>query len=215
MRRMQLHTSGDRMSLHPSSPEDVPWSTAVVARAAFPHGDPYLKLRDEVGTVFRDAQFAALFASRGQPAEAPWRLALAIVLQFAEDLSDRRAADAVRSRIDWKYLLGLALSDAGFDASVLSEFRSRLVAGGAEEQLLTSFLALYREKKLLRTRGRQRTDATHVLDACLFATLAVVRVETEAWLTTHNTERPHDSLGEVQPLTFLPQALSHPRTLQP
>ena len=113
------------MSLRPTVSADVPTSTATVARAAFPRGNPYLRLRDALGTVFSDAQFAPLFPSRGQPAEVPWRLALVTVLQFAENLSDRRAAEAVRGRIDWKYLLGLELADPGFDASVLSEFRTR------------------------------------------------------------------------------------------
>ena len=131
----------------------------------FPDGNPYLRLRDQLGTIFTDAQFAPLFAPCGQPAECPWRLALVTLLQFAENLSDRRAADAVRSRIDWKYLLGLELTDPGFDASVLSEFRGRLVAGGAEEHLLDTLLALCREQKLLSARGRQRTDSTHVLGA--------------------------------------------------
>jgi transposase len=153
------------MSLHPTVSGNVPASTAAVARAAFPHGNPYLLLRDRLGTIFTDAQFTSLFASCGQPAECPWRLALVTLLQFAENLSDRRAADAVRSRIDWKYLLGLDLTDPGFDASVLSEFRGRLVAGGAEEQLLNTLLALCRDLKLLSARGRQRTDSTHVLGA--------------------------------------------------
>src|SRR4051794_13723963 len=86
-------------------------------------------------------------------------------MQFREGLSDRQAADAVRSRIDWKYLLGLELSDPGFDASVLSEFRARLVAGGAETLLFNTLLERFRERKLLRARGRQRTDSTHVLAA--------------------------------------------------
>ena len=113
------------MSLRPSLTGAVPESTAMVARAAFPRGNPYMRLRDILGTVFTDQQFAALFPSHGQPTEAPWRLALVTLLQFAENLSDRRAADAARSRIDWKHLLGLELADPGFDASVLSEFRSR------------------------------------------------------------------------------------------
>src|SRR6185436_5367069 len=124
------------MSLRPQTCPEVPASTATVARAAFPRGNPYLRLGDALGTVFSDAQFAPLFPSRGQPAETPWRLALVTVLQFAENLSDRRAAEAVRGRIDWKYLLGLELADPGFDASVLSEFRTRLVTGGAEALLL-------------------------------------------------------------------------------
>jgi transposase len=153
------------MSLRPTLSGHVPASTATVAHAAFPQGNPYLRLRDRLGTIFTDAQFAPLFASCGQPAECPWRLALVTLLQFAENLSDRRAADAVRGRIDWKYLLGLELTDPGFDASVLSEFRGRLVAGGAEEHLLDTLLALCRDLKLLRARGRQRTDSTHVLGA--------------------------------------------------
>src|SRR4051812_28861262 len=112
------------MSLRPETRTEVPSSTAAVARAAFPRGNPYLRLRDALGSVFSDAQFAPLFPSRGQSAETPWRLALVTVLQFAENLSDRRAAEAVRGRIDWKYLLGLELADPGFDASVLSEFRT-------------------------------------------------------------------------------------------
>ena len=83
-----------------------PDETARVARAAFPHGNTYLRLRDELGTLFADDDFAALYPARGQPAEAPWRLALVTVLQFVENLSDRQAADAVRARIDWKYALG-------------------------------------------------------------------------------------------------------------
>ena len=104
------------MSLHPTPAVAVPASTAVIARAAFPRGNSYVRLRDTLGPVFNDQQFAALFPSHGQPAEAPWRLALVTLLQFAENRSDRRAADAARSRIDWKYLLGLDLADPGFDA---------------------------------------------------------------------------------------------------
>jgi transposase len=126
------------MSLHPEPIEPVPEETARVARAAFPRGNPYLRLRDTLGSIYTDADFADLFPRRGQSAEAPWRLALVTVLQFAEGLSDRQAAEAVRSRIDWKYALGLALTDPGFDFSVLSEFRVRLITGAAEQRLLGS-----------------------------------------------------------------------------
>ena len=116
------------MSLKPSVIEPVPEETARVARAAFPKGNLYLSMRDELGIAFSDADFAELFPRRGQPAFAPWRLALITVMQFLENLSDRQAAEAVRSRIDWKYALGLELTDAGFDYSVLSGFRERLLA---------------------------------------------------------------------------------------
>ena len=153
------------MSLKPSLIEVVPADTARVARAAFPKGNLYLAMRDELGVLFEDADFAELFPRRGQPAFAPWRLALITVMQFLENLSDRQTADAVRSRIDWKYALGLKLTDSGFDYSVLSGFRERLADSGRQSLLLDRMLELLREKKLLKARGRQRTDSTHVLAA--------------------------------------------------
>src|SRR3954449_1690691 len=124
-----------------------------------------IKLRDELGTIFADADFADLFPKRGQPGLAPWRLALITLLQFREDLADRRAAEAVRARIDWKYLLDLELDDPGFDASVLCEFRARLIEGAAEERLLGKLLEACQARGLLKARGRQRSDTTHVLAA--------------------------------------------------
>lgn len=153
------------MSLRPGPVPPVPDETARVARAAFPGGNPYVRMRDELDSVFEDAQFGALFPTRGRPAEAPWRLALVTVFQFTEGLSDRQAADAVRGRIDWKYALSLELTDAGFDHTVLSEFRGRLLEGGAETLPLDGLLARCRERGLLKARGRQRTDSTHVLAA--------------------------------------------------
>ncbi len=153
------------MSLQPGPVPPVPAETARVARAAFPKGTAFMRMRDEFGAIYEDAAFAPLFPARGQPAEAPWRLALVTVFQFAEDLSDRQAADAVRGRIDWKYALSLDLVDPGFDASVLSEFRTRLLAGGVGELLLDTLLAAFRQRGLLKARGRQRTDSTHVLAA--------------------------------------------------
>ena len=153
------------MSLQPQPLGSVPEETARVARAAFPRGNLYMRMRDEFGPIFTDTAFAPLFAARGRPAEAPWRLALVTLMQYAEGLSDRQAAQAVRSRIDWKYALGLELTDPGFDSTVLSEFRTRLLAGQAECQLLEALLERGRERQWLRARGRQRTDSTHVLGA--------------------------------------------------
>ncbi len=114
----------------------LPEATAQVARAAFPKGNPYIRMRDALGPIYTNPEFAVLFSPTGQPAEAPAHLALVTIMQFAEGLSDAQAADAVRGRIDWKYALALELTDDGFDASVLSEFRSRLIAGNAELLLL-------------------------------------------------------------------------------
>jgi transposase len=160
-----LSLSEALMSMHPTPAAPVPEETARVAHAAFPRGNTWMALRDTAGPIYDDASFAALFARRGRPAEAPWRLALVTVMQFAEGLSDRQAAEAVRARIDWKYALGLELTDPGFDFSVLSEFRVRLIDGSAEQQLLERLLTVCREHGWLRARGRQRTDSTHVLGA--------------------------------------------------
>ena len=153
------------MSLRPDDEHPIPEATRRVARAAFPKGTLAMRLADQLGAIYRDEQFAALFPVRGQPALSPARLALVTVLQFVEGLPDRQAADAVRGRIDWKYALGLELTDPGFDRTVLSEFRLRLVDGDAALLLLDTLLARVRELKLLKRRGRQRTDSTHVLAA--------------------------------------------------
>src|SRR5262245_36394496 len=153
------------MSLHPHIIASVPDETARVARAAFPKGHPSLTFRDALGTIFQDEDFATLFPLGGQPGLPPWRLALVTIMPFRENLADRQAAEAVRARIDWQYLLSLELTDPGFDFSVLSEFRDRLLAGSAAELLLDTLLERCRALGLLTARGQQRTDATHVLAA--------------------------------------------------
>ncbi len=153
------------MSLQPQPIPAIPEETARVARAILPQGNRYLLLRDELGTIYSDERFAALYPQLGQPAEQPWRLALVTVMQYMENYTDRQAAEAVRTRIDWKYVLSLELTDPGFDFSVLCEFRQRLVAGQQEELLLTTLLELCRQRGWLKERGKQRTDSTHVLAA--------------------------------------------------
>jgi transposase len=143
----------------------IPEETIRVARAAFPKGNVFMRMHDELGPLYRNPQFAALFSPTGQPAEDPARLALVLVMQFAEGLSDRQAADAVRGRIDWKYALALELTDPGFDASILSEFRTRLLQGEAEHLVLETLLTLLHERGLLKARGTQRTDSPHILAA--------------------------------------------------
>jgi transposase len=143
----------------------IPPETERVARAVFPGGCLVMRMRDLLGPVFTDEEFAPLFSSRGQPAVSPGRLALVSVLQFAEGLTDRQAAHAVRARIDWKYALGLGLDEQGFDFSVLSEFRSRLIDGGMQQRILEAVLDAARAAGLVKAGGRQRTDATHVLAA--------------------------------------------------
>ena len=151
------------MSLKALPIPPVPEETARVAHAVFPHGNVFMQVRDALGTIYTDEAFADLFPTHGQPAFPPWRLALVTVFQFMENLTDRQAADAVRDRLAWKYALSLELTDTGFDHSVLSEFRSRLVEGKAQQRLLDLLLQRCRDGGWLKARGQQRTDSTHVL----------------------------------------------------
>jgi transposase len=207
------------MSLRPQQPiPPVPEDTARVARAAFRGGNPCLVLRDRLGAIFSDADFADLYPQLGQPAYAPWRLALVTLLQFREGLSDRGAAEAVRARIDWKYLLGLDLADPGFDHSVLCEFRGRLLAGEATGRLLQRVLDAARADGLLRGRGRQRTDSTHVLAAVrdlnrielvaetLRATLNALAAAVPHWLRVVAAPEWRERYGRRIEETRLPEA---------
>ena len=128
------------MSLHPQAQYVAPVETAKVAHAAFPKGNLCMTMADTLGTFLSDEAFSELFEVRGQPAESPWRLALVTILQFVEGLTDRQAANSVRSRIDWKYLLCLELTDTGFNHTVLSEFRTRLVKADAERLVFDRLL---------------------------------------------------------------------------
>jgi transposase len=151
------------MSLKSLPIPPVPEEVARVAQAVFPRGNVIMQMRDTLGTIYTDEAFADLFPTHGQPALAPWRLALVTVFQFLEGLTDRQEALAVRDRLAWKYALSLELTDPGFDHSVLSEFRSRLVQGHAEQRLLDLLLERCREGGWLKAHGRQRTDSTHIL----------------------------------------------------
>jgi transposase len=151
------------MSMQPQPWPGVPAETARVARRAFGKGTLAIRARDEMGSWCDDADFAGAYGAAGRPGISPAQLAMVTVLQFTEDLTDRQAADAVRGRLDWKYCLGLALEDEGFDFSVLSELRSRLVAGSLELAILDLLLGRLKELGLVGAGGRQRTDSTHVL----------------------------------------------------
>jgi transposase len=156
---------GSGMSLQAWDDWGVPELTARVVRASFPKGTLAVRIRDVLGPVFTDEPFAQAFRVQGRPAVSPGALALVSVLQYAEGLSDRQAADQVRARMDWKYLLGLELDDPGFDFTVLGDFRARLIEHGLQEKVLDVILDRCSQHGLLRAGGRQRTDSTHVLAA--------------------------------------------------
>jgi transposase len=113
-------------------------------------------VRDKLGAWLADEQFAGAYGTRGKPGWPPSRLALVTIFQEVEDLTDRQAAEAVRTRIDWKYALGLDLADPGFDHSVLSEFRGKVAAGGLEQVVLDALLARLAAEGLVKAGGKQR-----------------------------------------------------------
>ena len=177
--------------LKPENDDQIPEETAKVAKAAFPNGNIYLTLRENLGLIFEDQTFQDLYPSLGQPAESPGRLALVTIMQYLEDLPDLQAAEAVRSRIDWKYILGLHLDDPGFDFSVLSEFRQRLLEGKAESLLLDKLLEKCEGLGLLKGKKKQRTDSTHVI--------AVVRALSLLELVGETMRRVLDEAAQLAP----------------
>ncbi|WP_019011814.1 IS1182 family transposase [Deinococcus aquatilis] len=191
------------MSLHPQPIGEIPETTARIAQAAFRKGNTIMRLRDEFGALYTDADFAHLFPVRGQSALAPWRLALVTVFQFLENLTDRQAADQVRARIDWKYALGLELEDSGFDFSVLSEFRKRLIQGKADHLLLDNMLAHFKAQGLIKAKGKQRTDSTHVLaHVRALNHLELVAETLRAALNELATQAPDWTRGMAEPEWF-------------
>ena len=180
--------------LRPTPQAPIPEETAAAARGAFPNGTLFVWMRDEFEQLYQDEEFADLYADKGQPGWSPWRLALVCIMQYVADLNDRDTADAVRGRIDWKYALGLPLSDPGFHFSLLSEFRNRLLSGGAESRLFERVLVQFEEKGWLSSGGKQRTDSTHVLSTisersrlealheCLRAALNDISEQEPEWL---------------------------------
>jgi transposase len=154
------------MTWRPQPLPPVPEATVAAVRAAFPRGNLYVDLRAEFGTLYEDHLFADLYADHGRPVEvAPWRLALVMVMQYIEGLTDRQAADAVRRCIDWKYALSLELTDPGFDFTLLHDFRDRLLTHEAAQRLLDTFIIACKARGWIKARGTQRTDSTHVLAA--------------------------------------------------
>lgn len=214
------------MSLTVRLRQEIPEETVRIAQAAFPKGNPYMKMRDTLGELYSDREFAELFPERGRPAESPGVLALTTIIQFAEGLSDRQAAEEVRGRIDIKYALGLELTDPGFDYSVLSEFRGRLIEQGLESQLLDNMLQQLKEQGLLKAGGPQRTDSSHVLAAvrqvnrleCVGETIRQVLNElaTEApeWLLEQITADWFDRYGVRFEMYRLPKKKAEREALQ-
>ncbi|HYN63531.1 MAG TPA: transposase [Candidatus Limnocylindrales bacterium] len=151
------------MSLKPQPSRPMPEDLARLGAILLPQDSPYCLIGDQLYAQYDNAAFADLYHKEGKPALPPVDLLFVLALQALEDLGDRGAADAVRLRLDWKYALHLPLEYAGFDFSVLSDFRARLLAHDAATRLFDTLLGQLRELGLLKRRGRQRTDSLAVL----------------------------------------------------
>jgi transposase len=185
------------MSMQSKGLPAVPVQTAVTAHAAFPGGSLPIRVRDHLAAVFTDEPFADAFGVRGAPGMSPAVLSLVTVLQFAENLTDRQAAAMAVRAIDWKYALGMELTDTGFDPTVLSRFRARLADHGLERMAFDRLLAQCREAGLIAAGGKQRTDSTHVVAAVrdlnrlelagesVRAALEALAVAAPSWLAEH------------------------------
>jgi transposase len=129
---------------------------------------------------------------------------LVTIRQSLEGLTDRQAAEAVGSRIDWKYVLSLELTASGFDSSVLSEFRTRLVEGAAETYILDELLKRFQEQGWLKARGRQRSDSTHVL--------AAIRVMDRLELVGETRRATRNSMARIAPDWLCTQLKAYPKS---
>src|SRR5919198_5359523 len=214
------------MSLRPEPLPPIPDTTAAAVRAAFPKGNLYVDLRAEFGTLYEDQLFADLYPPEGRPVEvAPWRLALVVVMQYIEGLTDRQAADAVRRCMDWTYALSLDLTDPGFDFTLLHDFRCRLLAHEAGQRFLDAFLAACKARGWIKARGTQRTDSTHVLAAIrtlhrlarvletLRAALNQLSAADAAWVRQHVPVAWYERYGPRAEAMRLPKETSKRDTL--
>jgi transposase len=214
------------MSMKSPGLEPIPDETRLLVQRLCPKGTVVTKLRDALGPIYSDAAFAHLFPKRGRPAEAPWRLALVTVLQAIEGLTDRQAAEAVRTRIDWLYALALPLDDPGFDFTILSDFRQRVLSGQAQDVLLEPILHLCRERGWLKAHGKQRTDATAVLarvralsslesvGESMRATLNALAEQEPAWMQAHLNPEWSERYVHRFELTRFPKAETQRKLLR-
>ena len=166
------------MSLKPQPSRPMPEDLARIGAALLPADSPYRWIGDQVYAQYENAAFADLYHAEGKPGIQPVDLLFVLAFQALEDLGDRAAAAAVRLRLDWKYALHLPLDYAGFDFSVLSDFRARLIAHAASARLFDQLLAQLRQQGLLTRRGRQRTDSLAILTRVRLLTRVELVVET-------------------------------------
>lgn len=199
----------------------LPYTTTELFHTIYrKKGHPFIALREELGSLLREARFAPLVMTTGRRSEAPITLALVTILQLEHGVSDAQAAKAVIDSIAWKYLLDLDIDDPSFDAELLGDFRQKLLEDAQVRPLVAELLAVSMRHGLVRTRGKQRGDPTPVLAAiCTLAwveqvyatlrtTLNDIAEHTPDWLIAHVPVEWADRYGD----DFMPGALPRTKT---
>jgi IS5 family transposase len=149
-----------------SDPNRELLDAAALCRQLVPEGSVEAFLADHRRELFPDELFADLFPSgRGRPSIPADVMATVMVLQALDGLSDRDAARALRDRISWKVAAGLALTDEGFDYSVLTYWRTRLRASEQPERIFEAVRAVVEATGVLKGKTRRALDSTLLDDA--------------------------------------------------
>lgn len=189
--------------LKPKLLPPIPDETKRLGEALYAPENIYRQIGDVFADAIRDEQFAEMYSTLGQPALSPAVLSLVSILQFLEHLSDRQTIVMLRSRIDWKYALHLDLDFAGFDSSVLCEFRQRLGTQGAQRLIFESLLAKLKAEGLLKGRHLQRSDSLVIVSAARQLNRLELVVETMRLALEAIAERDAEWLGTRMPVDWL------------
>jgi transposase len=196
----------------------LPRDTARAAEAAFGKGNIYLVIGDQVERLLAGGDLADLATQAEKSASTRTILALVTAFQYAENLPDRRAAEAVRTRTDWKYALHLPLDGPGFDRSELCEFRKQLLLDPVAQQGFQHMLDRLAELGLWRNKNHQRVEVVEVLTAvCLVSRLErlaeAMRITLEAlatrqpeWLRTVTLPHWYERYNQVFSMSLLPHS---------
>lgn len=152
------------MSLKQAFPKEIPARTRDAVEAMLPADSVCRLLGEKAEEIIDESALAAMYHQTGRGGINPVLLCFVLVLQFLDKLPDRRTAEMVKVRMDWKYALRQELNWPGFDYSSLCNFRKRLYAHGQEYLMFEQVLAYLSKSGYVQSK-RQRTDATHVLAA--------------------------------------------------
>ncbi len=170
--------------------------TDYLCSRLIPEDSFYHKFRDIVSPLIQDKAFSKMYVlDNGRPAIPPSLLAMATILQFYRDLSDREMERACMYDIEVKYALGLRIDDRPFDHSSLGDFRNRLLEHGKEKEVFDKILNKLVESGLIKRNEIQRIDATHIIADIAIPTV-ITLVKKASYEILKPLEKRHTSILE-------------------